>query len=89
LAISPSGAFDCPECGTRVFGSEMRCSGCGMEFAEGAVVLCPSCGREVPAENARCTCGSYVGGRCRRCGLQLRKDDRVCPRCGRHSVGTR
>jgi hypothetical protein len=85
LAIAPSGAFDCPECGKRVFGSEMHCASCGAEFAEGGVVLCPSCGRTIPSERERCECGRYLEGRCRRCGLPLRKDDRVCPRCGRRS----
>jgi DNA-directed RNA polymerase subunit RPC12/RpoP len=84
IAVGPSGAFDCPVCGGRVFGSEMRCSGCGTEFAEGGMIACQSCGRRVPAEEGRCGCGAYVGGRCRRCGLVMRPDDLVCPRCGRH-----
>lgn len=85
LAVAPSGAFDCPVCGKRVFGSEMHCSSCGTEYSEGGVVACPSCGLSLPSERARCDCGRYLGDRCRRCGLSLRKDDRICPRCGRRS----
>ncbi|MEI6796262.1 MAG: hypothetical protein WCK39_05295 [Methanomassiliicoccales archaeon] len=85
MAVAPSGAFDCPACGGRVFGSEMHCSSCGAEFSVGGVVPCPSCGRTMPSELARCDCGRYLGDRCRRCGLLMRKDDRVCSRCGRRS----
>jgi predicted amidophosphoribosyltransferase len=69
-----------------VFGSEMRCSACGAEFAIEEVDQCPRCRAQVPSHAVRCACGCYVSGRCRRCGMQLRADDRVCPRCGRHRI---
>ncbi len=54
----------------------------------GAVVPCPSCGGEIPTEASGCPyCGLGVRKLCR-CGIQLRRGWRFCPRCLRTIVTT-
>jgi hypothetical protein len=56
----------------------------GLNLADKAVVICPSCGAENDGGKFCQECGAFLAPRteCPRCGTQLKPNAKFCPECG-------
>ena len=73
--------FQCPECGRIVADDEKSCA-CGVLLVGEGNVLCPKCGKEIPAKASECEhCGhSFVEliSECPACGRRVDRDAFAC-----------
>ena len=75
----------CPNCGASIAsGGAKFCSECGqkIEAVEPNTVVCPSCGKRVPAGKFCPECGHKFAFACSKCGANIPVGSKFCPECG-------
>lgn len=80
--------MQCPECGSRLSGSDVFCSTCGVVFADDFsedLFQCPECSRIVAESETRCECGALLVDEgnmiCPSCGAEIPQDSPECAVC--------